>query len=428
MTVLFRTAILAACVISAADCGYATTTCWRGIIREVAEEEQKKGGTVQVVRVRLTWSSYGREGALLTQILPPETVVLLDGKLSNVSDGMKPGYLVRCCSDVHYYECFSEPGKLPREQAEPGPANGVYRLVLDRGWGILERARRKQKDEKFSHDKMALALHVAVRGGKMEAVAATCEYGAISSRNRGGPGRSIPSVPLHAGAVQVTGAKVAATCSLVPEENDIVVFKHNGEEGKIVLSLDLAVDGASVSGGYTAKGPGEDSTGTLTGTLSAFPVLGPDFTCWVRTANFPKPVHAMWLVWQKQGDSWRADNWAKGKTHPHDGMEIDQCKLNGIHLNAAIRVPGKEESWNRMEIEAAVIGDLVAGHVRWTTPDGSLHRGWLRGEILAADTPRVCGFNEGAVKQKLRTEKLREPVPRSKPEPVAKDPISLPEL
>jgi hypothetical protein len=98
--------------------------------------------------VRLTWSNYGGEGSLVNIEVPADSVILLDGKLAERADAMKPGYQVKMLIDCSYFEFYSTTGQ--RVVAGPPADRRLERDRAPQGGRETEGRARREEEERVT--------------------------------------------------------------------------------------------------------------------------------------------------------------------------------------------------------------------------------------------------------------------------------------
>jgi hypothetical protein len=417
----------------------ATTTLGRGIVLEVGKAKDAKGNPTDVDRllVRLTWGNYGGEGSVVGIEVPADSVILLDGKLAERAEAMKPGRLVKALLDCNYFEFYTKTGQLLEERPPADPADACYALTLDRAVPVMPLMAAVKMGSPAAVGSLQLLLdcrrdRIAGAAGVLKGAGSRVKGFAGNETLHRGVFHDVDATGLAVRDGRVTGA--------------VTVRFFGGNKAKVragETQPELPADGGFASATYTvdaAIGANGAVTGTYRGTVEKTEVSGK-----VAGAAFSRPAApAAYTVWffpystpgSTAGDVLLANATSAVGFKVQDGqvkpdyvsgshssrigqVEGGTAAVEGGALRADLKLLiGKAEGGTRLavRVEGRVIGDMLFGTYAATDDAGKpCGAGRLRGEVLAFDCPSTEGWNEIAFRKEVARLKAERDAKKTQP-------------
>ncbi len=381
-------------LVACAPC-MATTTNWRGVVIKVGEGRKENERSVTV---RGTWGKIELDATHTIQVNVDRAHIFLDGRRATAQEAFKPGHLVKCLSDLRYYECYSRDFHLARATDRLDAGNGDYRLrlakVVDLDFQSVRKGRAGSK--RITKD---LTVHLACRDGRITAVAvAGFEHG----------NNTIPSVPCDASGLRLADGRLTGELSY-----ELLAKRGNGangaefpapERGRLPcrVRLDVGLGTEAVTGTYSGTCGQQSVEGAVNG-QGEDPVIVPEhYTVWLSlvTPTGNDDITAMRST--NCGISIRrtTEGLVAGPLYHLKGVSVGtaeplELRLDGHQLSGVVRL-AEHGSTQDLRFEGLRVGDAIFGSCELVGKDGEQALvGRFRGGLAAVDTPAFCGFGEG---------------------------------
>jgi hypothetical protein len=366
----------------------------------------------------LTWSNWGAEGTVAGIEVPADALILLDGKLAERADAMKPGHLVKVLVDTGYFEFYSQTGQLDMSEPPADAGNACYALTLEDAVPtapLLATAKLT-----VTPAKAPLLLHLDCRQDGIVGAAVITKRPGSRVKGSGFPGAEVLARgayhEVEAKQVSVKDGKLTGEVTVRffggakyryndREKEKRPVLPAEGPFGTATYTLDAAIvaEGA-VSGTCRGSVEGTEVTGTLAGLARARPAVPADHSIWIRP--FPRAGHAemevsriAFIGFKVQGGAVQLGYISGGHSERLGEVTGGTATFaNGAHTAEiqAVFLGGPAT----LTTTAKVIGGNLFGSFRLTDQAGAVCEGRLSGEALAFDCPSTEGWGES---QHVRT-------------------------